>query len=81
MTVTPVPDGFMIGRMLPRTPTAPWWTLIAIVRDETDALREAVTLALAENSRVWFQEGPGRFRPVAMSTARPVKTPPSTATS
>ena len=80
-TVTPVLDGFMIGRMLSRTPTDPWWTLISIVRDETDALREAVTLALAENSRVWFQEGPGRFRPVAMSTARPVKAPPSAATS
>ena len=53
----------MIGRTLSRSPTDPWWTLISIVRDETDALREAVTLALAENSRVWFQEGPGDSGP------------------
>lgn len=71
-TVTPVLDGFMIGRMLPRTPTDPWWALISMVPDETDAVREAVTLALAENNRVWFQEGPGRFMPVEMNTGRPV---------
>ena len=76
-TVTPVLDGFMLGRMLPRSPTDPWWTLISIVPDETDAVREAVTLALAENNRVWFQEGPGRFRPVEMSTGRPAAHPPA----
>ena len=70
-TVTPVLDGFMIGRTLRRTPTEPWWTLVSIIADETDAVREAVTLALAENSRVWFQEGPGRFRPVPMSAVKP----------
>ena len=46
--------------------------MIDIVRDETDALREAVTLALAETAG-GLQEGPGRFRPVAMGTTRPVE--------
>ena len=71
----------MIGRTLPRTATDPWWILISIVPDETDAVREAVTLALAENNRVWFQEGPGRFRPVEMSSGRPVEAAPTEATS
>ena len=66
-TVTPVLDSFLIGKALSRTPVDSWWTLVRIVADETDAVREAVTLALAENGRVWFQEGPGRFRPVPMS--------------
>ena len=61
----------MIGRTLRRLPADPWWMLVSMVADETDAVREAVTLALAENSRVWFQEGPGRFRPVPMNAVKP----------
>ena len=64
----------MIGRVSRRTPAAPWWTLVSVIGDETDAVREAVTLALAVNGRVWFQEGPGRFQPVDMSGARPSST-------
>ena len=76
-TVTPVLDGFLIGKTQRRTPIDSWWTLVRVVADETDAVREAVTLALAENSRVWFQEGPGRFRPVAMTTDKPPDAAPN----
>jgi hypothetical protein len=76
-TVTPVLDGFLIGKTLRRTPIDSWWTLVRVVADETDAVREAVTLALAENSRVWFQEGPGRFRSVPMKTSKPPEAAPN----
>jgi len=74
-------DGFMIGRTLRRSATEPWWTLISLIADETDALREAVSLALAENNRVWFQEGPGRFSPVETNLGRPVEGSPREAIS
>jgi hypothetical protein len=68
-TVTPVIDGFVVGKVLPRSAIGPWWTLVETVTDETDAIREAVTRALTAGSRVWFQEGPGRFRLVDTSAA------------
>jgi hypothetical protein len=63
-TVTPVIKGYMIGKVIPRRGLGPWWTFIKIVSAEDDAIRHAVTLALTEDSRVWLQDGPRRFRSV-----------------
>ena len=63
-TVTPVLDGFMVGKMLPKRDSGPWWTIVRIVAGRDHAVRLAVTLALAANTRVWFNEGPGKFRVV-----------------
>jgi hypothetical protein len=66
-TITPVLDGFMIGRMIPQLGIGPWWTFIKIVSDKADALRHASTLALAEHTRAWLQEAPGRFQLVEVN--------------
>jgi hypothetical protein len=60
-------DGFMVSKVLPRSAAPAWWIMIEFLPDETDAIRQAVTLALADGTRVWFQEGPGHFRPVETS--------------
>jgi hypothetical protein len=57
-------DGFMVGKVLPPKGSGPWWTFIRIVPTQQHAVRLAVTLALALNTRVWFNEGPGQFRAI-----------------
>jgi hypothetical protein len=59
--VTPVLDGFMVGKVLPPRDSGAWWTIVRIVPTQQHAVRLAITLALALNTRVWFNEAPGRF--------------------
>ena len=63
-TVTPVLDGFMVGKVLPPRDSGPWWTIVRIVPTQQHAVRLAVTLALALNTKVWFNECPGKFRAI-----------------
>mgnify|MGYP003576218284 CR=1 FL=1 len=63
-TVTPVLDGFMVGKVLPPRDSGPWWTIVRVVPTQPHAVRLAVTLALALNTRVWFNEAPGRYRAI-----------------
>ena len=68
LTVTPVLDGFILGRMLPQLGIGvPWWTFIKIVEREADAILEAKAMASSENRRVWLSEGPGKFSLVPMN--------------
>ena len=59
----------MVGKMLPARDAGPWWTIVRIVPNHDHAVRLAVTLALALNTRVWFNEGPGHFRAVDIDRA------------
>lgn len=62
LTVTPVIDGFMIGRVIPeREVEGPWWTLLKTVSGKGAAIAEAVGLAVAERHRVWYFDGPGQY--------------------
>jgi hypothetical protein len=78
ITVTPVLDGFMLGRVLTRSGPGPSWTALHLITDEMEALREAVARALRDHTRVWFQEGPGQFRLVETNAARLVAALPAT---
>jgi len=69
-TVTPVVSGYMIGQVIPRRGLGPWWTFIKIVSTEDDAIRHALRLASTEDTHVWLQDGPRRFRSVE-STIQP----------
>jgi hypothetical protein len=61
VTVTPVRDGFMIGRVIPeREVSGPWWTLLKIVSDRPNAITEAVALADVDQ-RIWYIDEPGQL--------------------
>lgn len=54
ITVTPIPSGFLIGRVLPASGPGPWWQFVKIVTALDDARRIALELAAAYNSKAWL---------------------------
>ena len=62
VTVTPVSDGFMLGRVIPEQQVGgPWWTLLRIVSGKGTAIAQAVAAAAAGNHRIWYSEDAGRY--------------------
>jgi hypothetical protein len=56
-TVTPIPDGYLIGESMPKLGPGPWWSYVAIVRGLDEAIDQARTLAQRSGSKAWFFEG------------------------
>ncbi len=54
ITVTAVPNGFLIGRVLPQSGFGPWWEYIKIAATHESALHDALALASAADARAWF---------------------------
>jgi len=54
ITVTRVPAGFVIGRVLPANGDPPWWELVKTAADVEGACKAALDLAAAGRSRAWM---------------------------
>jgi hypothetical protein len=65
-TVTPIPDGYLIGESMPQLGPGPWWSYVAIMKDLRDAIDQARTLARRADSRAWFFEGGTTYRPIPL---------------
>jgi hypothetical protein len=65
-TVTPIPDGYLIGESMPKLGPGPWWSYVAIVRSLEEALGQATTLARRSGSRAWFFEGGATYRAIPL---------------
>lgn len=57
ITVTPVPYGFLVGRMIDRPGYGPWWHYINTLADRDQAIRLAKELAKEGGSAAWFSKG------------------------
>ena len=57
ITVTEVPSGYLVGRVLPRLGPGPWWEYIALVSDLAEAKRRALALAGHAGMRAWLDRG------------------------
>ena len=57
ITVTQVPSGYLVGRVLPRLGPGPWWEYIALDSDLAAATRRAITLAEQAGMQAWFDRG------------------------
>jgi hypothetical protein len=57
ITVSPLPDGFLIGRVLPSERPGPWWEYIETVPDLQAALKRAKALADHHGTRAWVYTG------------------------
>ena len=67
ITVRPIHEGYILGRVVRHEHAGPWWEYIKIVRDRAAAITEARRLALAGRSRLWFHEGGDLSRVVRLS--------------
>lgn len=54
ITVTPIPSGFLIGRVLPSHGPGPWWEFIKIVSTPDEAFQLARDLSAAANTKAWL---------------------------
>src|SRR5579871_2342640 len=54
ITISEIPDGFLIGRNLPKLGLGPWWEYVGIVRTRAEAIRRALA-ETRERGRVWMQ--------------------------
>lgn len=54
ITVTPVPSGYMIGRVMPKIGLGPWWQYIRVVTDYDEAVGLAVRVAAEDGTQAWF---------------------------
>jgi hypothetical protein len=62
ITVSVVPNGFLLGRMLlPKGPGF-WWEMVATVRSFRAALEGARAQARVHGSKAWFQRGPDEYQ-------------------
>ena len=53
-TVTRVPAGFVIGRVMPPNGDPPWWELVRTAADVEGACKAALELAKANKARAWM---------------------------
>jgi hypothetical protein len=62
--VTPIPDGFMVGRILRPAGPARWWEPIRIDSSFELAVALARQAARAMRTRVWFYENAAACHPI-----------------
>jgi hypothetical protein len=62
ITVSVVPDGFMVGRILPPSGPGLWWQLTTKMRSMRAAISEARRSAVADGARAWFQLGANEYQ-------------------
>ena len=62
--VIPIPDGFMLGRVLPELGPGPWWEYIKIATDQNAALEEARLMAHEAKVRAWLHRDGDEYAPI-----------------
>jgi hypothetical protein len=63
--VTPIPGGFMLGRMLPELLSSGlWWEYIRVITEESTALQEARRLAAMTKAHAWLSRGADEYTPI-----------------
>jgi hypothetical protein len=61
LTITPIPGGHLIGRVLERDGPGPWWECVETFATIDAALRRARELAAVAKVRVWLSGASLRF--------------------
>ena len=64
ITVTQVPSGFLVGRVLPSIGLGPWWSFVAVVATLPEATRLAYAEAKESAIRVWLHRGGEDYDPL-----------------
>ena len=73
-TVTPIPDGYMVGRLIEKgSTTGPWWEYIKAETTFDRAVDFARELAERAAVRAWIYESPNVFYEITRSR-RPADT-------
>lgn len=75
-TVTPIPNGYMVGRVIERPAgPGPWWEYIKAEADFERAVGFAKELADRSGTRAWVYENPHSFSEItrlhSLSPRRP----------
>jgi hypothetical protein len=61
ITVTQVPSGYLVGRVLPKLGPGPWWEYVALISGFPEATGHAVALARASGARAWLYKGDNAY--------------------
>ena len=70
-TVTPIPNGYMVGRLVERAGTSgPWWEYIKAEDDFEKAIGFARELAERAAVRAWIYESPQSFLEITRTNRR-----------
>lgn len=64
IVVTQIHSGFLIGRAMPEDGEGPWWQYIRTIADQDEALRVAIGLAAASNTRAWLHLEGDQYRKI-----------------
>ena len=70
ITVTPIPNGYLIGRALPQLGPGPWWEYIGTITELDNAVTQARRLARDNNGRAWFFDGGERYRLIPLDESK-----------
>lgn len=72
-TVTPIPDGYMVGRIVERSgANGPWWEYIKAEPDFERAAAFARELADRAAVRAWIYESPQSYYEISRRARHPV---------
>jgi hypothetical protein len=66
ITVTPIPEGYIIGRALEQIGSGPWWQYIATTRDFQVAVNLAKELADSASVRAWMHDAADKYTPIPL---------------
>jgi len=64
ITLTRVPGGYLIGRVLPPGGEGPWWVHVLTVGSFNEAAWQARALARRAGVRVWVHQGGDYYDPL-----------------
>jgi len=76
ITVTPIPNGYLIGKAMPQLGPGPWWEYIVIVTELDDAVAQARVLARANDAHAWFFDGGEHYRLIPLDESKFSAAPP-----
>jgi hypothetical protein len=62
ITITPLRNGYLLGRVLPERGPGPWWEYVGIESDFEKALAHARHLARRDEVNAWLFDGHDRYR-------------------
>jgi len=62
VTVSAVPGGFIVGRVLEERGPGPWWTYLGAAANLADAIAAAQDQAERRHCRAWLDCGLGHYR-------------------
>ena len=64
ITLTRVPGGYLLGRVLPQRGDGPWWVQVLTVATFSEAAWQARTLARRAGGSVWVHQGGDYYDPL-----------------